>query len=166
MLSAQINDAYWGVNYGISAFNKTNFEIGYGFTTDQLYYKSKTSAIWDRYCLITADVSAELQIGDKLMISPKVSNKYSFELWEWEFNYIGIIFGADYIAYNNFKTLNNVVRPSVGVHYFYDVFELNYGYNFRLDNNPTLAINSNVVQFKFKPYIFIKSMDAMWSDKK
>lgn len=155
----------WGLNYGVSAFNKTNLEVGYGFVTDKLYHKGKTSAIWDRYVLIAADVSSEFQIGNKFIFGPKISNKYSFELWDWEFNYWGFIFGADYVAYNDLKTVNNVLRPSIGVHYFLDVFELSYGYNIRLDNNYALPINTHVIQFRFKPFVFIKSMRKAWGDK-
>jgi len=155
----------WGLNYGISAFNKTNFEIGYGFITEKLYHTGKRSAIWDRHVLITADLSSEFQVGDNFIFGPKISNKYSFEFWDWEFNYLGIIFGADYIAYNDLKSINNVLRPSIGFHYFLEVFELSYGYNIRLDNNYALPINTHVIQFRFKPYIFIKAMGIAWGRK-
>lgn len=155
----------WGLNYGVSAFNKTSFELGYGFVTDRLYHKGKTSVIWDRSVLIATDLSAEFQVGKKFIFGPKISNKYSFELWDWEFNYWGIIFGADYIAYNDLKTINNVIRPSIGVHYFLDVFELSYGYNVRLDNNYALPINTHVIQFRFKPFVFVKTMQKAWGDK-
>lgn len=156
------NNAIWGFNYGVSAFSKTTLEFGYGFMTDKLYHKGKKSTIWDRYVLIAADLSSEFQIGEKFLFGPKISNKYSFELWDWEFNYFGFIFGVDYIAYNDLKTLNNVLRPSIGVHYFLDVFELSYGYNFRLDNNFALPINTHVIQLRIKPFIFIKTMAKAW----
>jgi len=155
----------WGLNYGVSSFNKTNFELGFGFFTDKLYHKGKTSAIWDRYVLVAADLSSEFQVGEKFIFGPKISNKYSFELWDREYNYLGFVFGADYIAYNDLKTINNVLRPSIGLHYFLDVFELSYGYNIRLDNNYALPINTHIIQFKFKPFIFIKSMKKAWGDK-
>lgn len=152
----------WGVNYGVNVFSRTSLEVGYGFITSRLYHKGKTSTIWDRSILIAGDLSTELQFGHNLLIGPKISTRCSFELWDWEFNYFGFIFGADYIAYNYFKTVNSVFRPSIGIHYFLDVFELTYGYNFRLDNNSELPLNTHVIQLRFKPFIFVKSMKNAW----
>jgi hypothetical protein len=163
--SKRKDNVLWGFNYGVSAFNKTQVEIGYGFVTDNILHKGKTSAIWDRYVLITGDLSTEFQLGKQFIIGPKISNKYSFELWDWEFNYWGFIVGADYIAYNDFRTLNNVFRPSIGLHYFLDTFELTYGYNLRLDNHAALPLNTHVIQLRCKPFVFIKTLSKAWGGK-
>ena len=156
------DNTLWGLNYGVNVFSRTSLEIGYGFITSALYHKGKKSVIWDRSVLIVGDLSTEFQFGHNLLIGPKISTRCSFELWDWEFNYFGFIFGADYIAYNDFKTVNSVFRPSIGIHYFLDVFELTYGYNFRLDNNSELPLNTHVIELRIKPFIFIKSMKQAW----
>lgn len=155
-------NSIWGINYGVNAFDRTSIEVGYGFVTSVLYHKGEKSTIWDRSLLITADLSSEFQVGKQFLLGPKISNKYSFEMWDWEFNYLGFIFGADFIVYTDFGTTNSVLRPSIGFHYFIDVFELTYGYNFRIDDHSPLPINQHVIQFKFKPFIFIKSMKNAW----
>ncbi len=147
---------YRGLNYGISTFNKTNIEVGYGFVTDK-YFDNE-----NKYVLIAADLSSEFHFRDKFIFGPKISNKYAFPINSLGFKYLGLIIGADYIAYNDLRTINNVIRPSIGIHYFVDVFELSYGYNIRIDNNNALPINTHVIQFRFKPYIFIKALGKIF----
>lgn len=152
----------FGLNYGFNLGNRACLELGYGLMTNFRYHKGKRSVIYDRSCLVLANLSCEVQLSRALLLGPKISTRYSFELWDWEFNYWGFVFGADYIAYNNFRNFNHIFRPSIGVHYFLDVFELTYGYNIRLDSNSCLPIGQHLIQFSFKPFVFIELMKSAW----
>ena len=151
--------ALWGVNYGINVFSRTSLEAGFGFLKDVRYRKGTIDYHGDRFCLFMADLSIECQLSNPFIIGPKLSGRYTMEFWDWEEYPIGLIAGADYIAYNDFRTVNNVFRPSIGIVFLFNLAELSYGYNIRLDDHDPLLLNTHVIQLKIKPFI-LRELEA------
>jgi len=147
-----------GFSFAVNSFRRTSVELGFGLVKDFRYHKGKRSVIYDRYGIVTADIASEFHFGKNFLVGPKLSGRCSFEFWDWEFNSLGLIAGVDNILYSDWVSTNAVLRPVIGVHFFLDLLELNYGYNFRMDHHSPLPINTHVLQLKFKPFVFLDLM--------
>ncbi len=147
-----------GLIFGVNGFNYTTIETGYSCVISK-YHFNKEKLI-NRKLLIFLEGSLELSFKKGFYFSPKISNKYFFEQTGIRGTPIGFVFGSDYIAYNDLKVFNYVVRPSIGFQLFEGTFEFSYGYNIHLDNNRELFLNKHNFQFILRPYIFKNLIDG------
>jgi hypothetical protein len=161
---SQLGKTYHGISIGSNFSTYPDFEVGYGLITEKKYYSGKKSAIYDKYVIFSVDLSTEFLFAPRVLIAPKTSTRFSFELWDWNTtSSLGIISGIDFIHYSDFQKSSNILKPVIGLHLFYDLIELTYGYNIILDNSID-GINNHVIQLRLKPFIFIKSQSEKWSD--
>jgi len=149
-----------GLIFGFNGFNNNTIEIGYGSVLFKNYQKKNANK--ERNVLVFLDGSFEFSFRNNFYCAPKISNKYFFEKTGIKGTPMGLIFGADYIAYNDLKVINNLIRPSIGFQLFEGAFEFSYGYNLRLDNNRELFLNKNNFQFILRPYIFKDLVNGMF----
>ena len=147
-------ERHWGPTAGINAFNKISPEVGYCFL-NIFYYGINGHSL-----PLFLDASLEVPIQKKFIIGPKATIKTLFcvkrSKGQYDIEIINISLGASFIAYNDFKTIDPVFRPSIGIAGFCDFWEISYGYNIKNENKNISPFNSHVIQllvkWPFYPY--------------
>jgi hypothetical protein len=137
---------------GLSGFN--NFSLEFGYTNRIDYLKNKRTQKNYSFSAIF-QASLETELYPNFQINPKLSNKY-FIGNRYESNF-QILLGTDFLFSNDFHTINYVVRPIIGTHFFLGM-TFTYGYNIKLDNNPSILSaqhNFSLIIPLFFPFLFI-----------
>ena len=149
----------WSFNLGTSAAKYMNIEAGLGLTEFLNIANKKNKYDYFTYAF-SEDISAEWLPGKNLW-----GPKFSFRVLNCNNNKGAgpdLILGGDYILYNDFKKVENVIRPAVGLQFLAGTVELCYGYNINLSTERHLPVNTHVIQFRLKPRIIYILLSRAW----
>ncbi len=124
-----------GFSMGVNAFSNGSVEFGY----DVMYVFGNYN--WYH----SYRLASEIQCFSKLLVAPKFSARVH------NFN-TGIVLGVEFLNYSNFRMFNNVLRPSIGLSLL-GLIDLSYGYNFKIDNNALLPINTHNIEVIYRPFV-------------
>ncbi len=121
--------------------------MGYGIVIDKSRNEKKLESarrLGNLQTLIFTDLTCGVgYFHKKFVVVPSVSNKYTIGL---PVSILSPIIGGQYLMYTDFSSLNNIIRPTIGLQFWFGFIEISYGYNFRLDNNTPIPINNHNIQ--------------------